>query len=192
MQTMQLKCPYKGQTTGRSPLQQMWPYEPTTAGTPFHKLKFDVLKTFGMLYGITTSKKGANGIWLAERFGPDQKTTWAFRQKVQLAMRSGVQYPLEDEAHVYEFEIEASQAGEQGRGKSDKRTRVVIAFGHRGGRSGRGHAEDARSNWESISRVRGRSGRGHAKVIEDHGSSSLKPLFDAHIKNDAKMLADGW
>ena len=55
------------------------------------------VKAFGMLYEITTSKKGANSIWLAERFGLNQKTTWAFRQKVQLAMKSSEQYPLEDE-----------------------------------------------------------------------------------------------
>tara|TARA_R110002049_G_scaffold97782_2_gene238145 strand:- start:79 stop:225 length:147 start_codon:yes stop_codon:yes gene_type:complete len=36
-----------------------------------------------MLYEITTSKKGANSIWLAERFGVNQKTAWLFRQKVQ-------------------------------------------------------------------------------------------------------------
>ena len=58
-----------------------------------------------MLYEITTSKKGANSIWLAERFGVNQKTAWSFRQKVQLAMKSSKQYPLEDEVHVDEFEI---------------------------------------------------------------------------------------
>ncbi|SEO20410.1 hypothetical protein SAMN05216436_1511, partial [bacterium A37T11] len=31
--------------------------------------KFDIRKAFGMLYDITTSKKGANSIWLAERYG---------------------------------------------------------------------------------------------------------------------------
>ena len=39
------------------------------------RVKFDILKAFGMLYEITTSKKGANSIWLAERFGLNQKTT---------------------------------------------------------------------------------------------------------------------
>ena len=90
-----------------------------------------------MLYEITTSKKGANSIWLAERFGLNQKTTWAFRQKVQLAMKSSEQYPLEGEVHVDEFEIGTPQKGEQGRSKSDKKMRVVIAFEHREGKSGR-------------------------------------------------------
>ena len=136
----------------------------------FHKLKFDILKAFGMLYGIATSKKGANSIWLAERFGPDQKTTWAFRQKVQIAMKSSEQHPLEDEVHVDGFGIGTPQKGEQGRSKSDKKMRVVIAFGHRDGKPG----------------------RGYAKVIEDHSAGSLKPLSGTHIKNGADILADGW
>ena len=54
-----------------------------------------------MLYEIATSKKGTNSFWLAERFGTDQKTTWAFRQKVQIAMKSSGQNPFEDEALDY-------------------------------------------------------------------------------------------
>ena len=144
--------------------------ESTTAGTLFHKLKFGIDKAFEMLYEITTSKKGANSIWLAERFGVNQKTAWSFRQKVQLAMKSSEQYPLEDEVHVDEFEIGTPQKGEQGRSKSGKKVRIVIAFEHRDGKSG----------------------RGYAKVIEDYSAKSLKPIFDKHIKNDAQILADGW
>ncbi len=143
--------------------------ESTTTGTLFHKLKFGIDKAFEMLYEIATSKKGANSIWLAEHFGVNQKTSWLFRQKVQLAMKSSERHPLEDEAHVDEFEIGTPRAGEQGRSKSDKKVRVVIAFEHRGGKSG----------------------RGYAKVIQDYSAESLKPIFDAHIKKDALVLADG-
>ncbi|MCB0447294.1 MAG: IS1595 family transposase [Gelidibacter sp.] len=144
--------------------------ESTTSDTLFHKLKFGIDKAFEMLYEITTSKKGANSIWLAEHFGVNQKTAWLFRQKVQMAMKSSEQYPLEDEVHVDEFEIGTPQAGEQGRSKCDKKVRIVIAFEHRDGKSG----------------------RGYAKVIEDYSAKSLKPIFDTHIKNDAQVLADGW
>lgn len=144
--------------------------ESTTTGTLFHKLKFGIDKAFEMLYEITTSKKGANSLWLAEHFGVNQKTAWLFRQKVQLAMKSSEQYPLEDEVHVDEFEIGTPQAGEQGRSKSDKKVRIVIAFEYRDGKSG----------------------RGYAKIIEDYSTASLKPIFETHIKNDAQILADGW
>ena len=88
--------------------------ESTTTGTLFHKLKFGIDKAFEMLYEISTSKKGANSIWLAEHFGINQKTAWLFRQKVQSAMKSSEQHPLEGEVHVDEFEIGTHQAGEQG------------------------------------------------------------------------------
>jgi len=52
-----------------------------------------------MAYDIATSKKGANSIWL-------------FRRKVQEAMKSSEQFPLEDEVHVDEFEIGTPQKGE--------------------------------------------------------------------------------
>ena len=144
--------------------------ESTTTGTLFHKLKFGIDKAFEMMYEIVTSKKGANSIWLAEHFGVNQKTAWLFRQKVQIAMKSSEQFPLEGEVHVDEFEIGTPQKGEQGRSKSDKKVRVVIAFENRNGKSG----------------------RGYAKVIQDYSTKSLKPIFDHHIKLDAMVMADGW
>jgi len=144
--------------------------ESTTTDTLFHKLKFGIDKAFEMLYEIVTSKKGANSIWLAEHFGVNQKTAWAFRQKVQQAMQSGQKHPLEQEVHVDEFEIGTPQSGEQGRSKSEKKVRVVIAFEYRDGKSG----------------------RGYARVIDDYSTESLKPIFEEHIKNDAQVLADGW
>lgn len=76
--------------------------ESTTTDTLFHKLKFGIDKTFENLYEISTSKKGANSICLAERFGVNQKTAWLFRQKAQAAMQSSEQYPLEAEVHIDE------------------------------------------------------------------------------------------
>lgn len=71
-------------------------------------LKFGIDKAFEMLYEITTSKKAANSIWLAERFGVNQKTAWGFHQKVQSVMSSSEKHPLENEVHVDEFEIRNS------------------------------------------------------------------------------------
>ena len=144
--------------------------ESTTSDTLFHKLKFGIDKAFEMLYEISTSKKGANSIWLGERFGVQQKTAWLFRQKVQKAMKSSEKHPLENDVHVDEFEIGTPQKGEQGRSKSAKKVRIVVAFEERDGKSG----------------------RGYAKVIEDYSCQSLKPIFETHIKEDANIVADGW
>lgn len=168
------KCKHTKHGKGRKPCSKRCSKcdydESTTSGTLFHKLKFGIDKAFEMLYEISTSKKGANSIWLAERFGVNQKTAWLFRQKVQKAMESSEQHPLENDVHVDEFEIGTPQKGEQGRSKSDKKVRIVVAFEERDGKSG----------------------RGYAKVIEDYSSSSLKVLFDSHIKEDAFVVADGW
>ena len=79
--------------------------ESPTAHTIFHKLKFGIDKAYEMMYDIVCSRKGANSIWLAERYGVAQNTAWLFRHKVQLAMESSKKYPLEKEVHIDEFEI---------------------------------------------------------------------------------------
>lgn len=144
--------------------------ESPTAGTVFHRLKIPIVKAFEMLYEISTSKKGANSIWLAERFGLQQKTTWLFRQKVQHAMKSGCSFPLNEEVHVDEFEIGTPKKGQQGRSHSEEKIRVVIAVEYRDGKAG----------------------RGYAKIIEDYSCVSLKEIFDIHIAKDASVTTDKW
>jgi hypothetical protein len=144
--------------------------ESPTANTLFHKVKFGIDNAFEMVYDIVTSKKGANSIWLAERYGVRQTTTWLFRRKVQEAMKSSEKYPLENQVHVDEFEIGTPQKGEQGRSKSECKIRVVIALEYRNGKPG----------------------RGYAKVIDDYSSNSLKPIFDVHINKEAHITTDGW
>lgn len=144
--------------------------ESATANTIFHKLKFGIQNAFEMLYDISSSKKGANSIWLAERYGVTQNTAWLFRQKVQLAMQSSCQHELKGDVHVDEFEIGTPKKGEQGRSKSESKIRIVVAFEYRNGKCG----------------------RGYARVIGDYSAESLRPLFDIHISKDASILADGW
>ena len=144
--------------------------ESTTAFTLFHKLKFDIDKAFGMLYEISTSKKGASSVWLAERFGVQQNTAWLFRQKVQKAMESSREHPLDGEVHVDEFEIGTPQKEEQGRSHSTHKIRIVLAVEDRDGKSG----------------------RAYAKVIDDFSSASIKPVFTDHIHQKAHVVTDGW
>jgi hypothetical protein len=53
-------------------------------------------------------------------------------------MQSSGQKPLDGDAHVGEFEIGIPQKGKQGRCKSEKKIRVVIAFEYRNGDCGKG------------------------------------------------------
>ena len=144
--------------------------ESTTKSTLFDHLRFDVTKSFGMLYEIVTRKKGESSIELAERFNVNQKTAWSFRQKIQSVMLSSEQYPLENEVHVDEFEIGTPQKGEQGRSASEKKIRVVIAVEHRDGKAG----------------------RAYAKVIKDYSADSLRPIFQSHINLEYQFFGFYW
>jgi len=168
------KCKNKKYSKGKTPYNKRCTRcgydESPTANTLFHKVKFGIENAFEMAYDISTSKKGANSIWLAERYGVKQMTAWLFRRKVQQAMKSGENFPLEGEVHVDEFEIGTPQKGEQGRSKSDCKIRVVIALEYRNGKAG----------------------RGYAKIIQDYSSKSLEKIFNIHISKDAKITTDGW
>ncbi len=85
-------------------------------------------------------------------------------------MQSNDQFPLERDVHVDEFEIGLPQKGEQGRSKSKKKARVVIAVEYR----------------------EGKSVSAYSKGIYEYSTASLKPIFDSHMKADANILADGW
>ena len=86
------KCKNDRFITGKKPFNRRCSRcgydESPTSHTLFHKIKFGIENGFEMVYDIVTSKKGANSIWLAERFGVKQTTAWLFRRKVQEAMKS--------------------------------------------------------------------------------------------------------
>jgi len=144
--------------------------ESPTAGTLFHKVKFGIHKAFGMVYDILLSKKGANSMWLGERYEVSQNTAWLFRRKVQQYMVSSKKNPLTGQVHVDEFEIGTPKEGEQGRSASDKKVRVVIA---------------AEIREKSV-------GNAYAQVIGDFSAKSLKKIFDEHVSSNAEVKTDGW
>jgi hypothetical protein len=144
--------------------------ESPTSQTLFHKLKFDLHKAFGMIYDIMLSKKGANSIWLAERYEVSQNTSWLFRRKVQQYLKSSKNNPLTGKVHVDEFEIGTPQKGEKGRSPTLKKVRIVIATEIRNG---------------SV-------GNAYAQVIQDFSAKSLKSIFDDHICLEAQVKTDGW
>lgn len=145
--------------------------ESPTAHTLFHKVKFDLYKAFGMIYDILTSKKGANTIWLAERYEVSQNTAWLFKRKVQYYLASSKNHPLREMVHVDEFEIGTPKTGEQGRSVSQTKKRVVIAT-------------------EILEN--GKMGNAYAQIINDFSSKSLIKIFNDHIDKDARIKTDKW
>jgi len=54
----------------------------------FERLGFDIVKAFHFLYRLSVKKKGMPSYELANEFSLSQKTCWAFRNKVQFAMKT--------------------------------------------------------------------------------------------------------
>lgn len=161
---------YKGKKALNKRCKQCGREESPTAHTIFHKVKFDLSKAFGMLYDVMLSKKGANSMWLAERYEVSQNTAWLFRRKLQVYLKSSGKNPLTKQVHVDEFEVGTPKKGKQGRAATGEKVRIVIAL-----------------------EVRGKKiGNAYAQVIKDFSCKSLKIIFDQHIDTDADIKTDGW
>jgi transcription elongation factor Elf1 len=161
---------YKGKKQFHKRCKQCGKEESAMAHTIFHKVKFDLYKAFGMLYDVMLSKKGANSIWLAERYEVSQNTAWLFRRKLQDYLKSSGKHPLTETVQVDEFEIGTPKKGQQGRANTKDKVRVVIA----------------------IEVKNGKVGNGYAQVIQDFSSKCLKTIFENHIDAKANIKTDGW
>lgn len=143
--------------------------ESPTSGTMFDKCKFSLLLAFHIAFKISTKKKGMSSLELSEEFELRQKTCWEFKWKVQQAMRSSLQHPLEGTIHVDEFYIGGEEEGVRGRGKGKKRL-VIVA----------------------LEIVKGGVGRAYAENIQDASSHSFRPFFERHIDKSADIVTDEW
>lgn len=76
--------------------------ESPTANTLFHKVKFDLLKAFYVVYFVSTNKKGITSTELARKLSLRQKTCWSFKRKVMKAMKSSGDHPITGTAEVDE------------------------------------------------------------------------------------------
>ncbi|GHT56755.1 hypothetical protein AGMMS49982_23750 [Bacteroidia bacterium] len=137
----------------------------------FDKLKFSLLIAFHIVFKISTKKKGMSSLELSEEFELRQKTCWEFKWKIQQAMASSGQFPLQGVVHVDEFLIGEYEAGKKGRSSDSKKRLVVIAL-------------------EILKD--GGVGRAYAQVIESASAKEFKPFFNAHISKESKVITDVW
>lgn len=143
--------------------------ESPTAGTMFDKVKFSLLIAFHIAFKISTKKKGMSSEELSEEYEIRQKTCWEFKWKIQQAMKSSGNYPLEGTVHVDEFYVGGEEEGMIGRGAKKKKL-VVVA----------------------LEIVPNGMGRAYAEVIDDASSKSLRGFFDRHISKSAHIVTDEW
>lgn len=60
--------------------------ESVTANTLFHKIKFPLLKAFGIVFRFAISKNGVSSIEISKTFQINQKTAWLFLHKIRIAV----------------------------------------------------------------------------------------------------------
>lgn len=166
------KCGYDKSIPGKKPFSKrcsMCKYdESPTANTMFDKVKFPLLLAFHIAFKISTKIKGMSSLELSHEFELRQKTCWAFKWKIQQAMKSSQRYPLEN-VHVDEFLIGGPEENKRGRSKGKKRL-VILA----------------------LEIMPGGMGRAYAQIIEKASAKEFKKFFQKHISKDAKITTDQW
>lgn len=167
------RCGHKKYCKGKKPFSRRCLKcrhdESPTAGTMFDKCKFSLLVAFHIVFKISTKKKGMSSLELSHEFELRQPTCWAFKWKIQQAMQSSKQYPLEGEVHVDEFFMGGPEEEKRGRSKGKKRL-VVVA----------------------LEKVKQGVGRAYGQIIEHASAEEFTPFFNSYISKDAKVITDEW
>ena len=143
--------------------------ESATAGTLFHKVKFDLLKAFYIVYFVSTNKKGITSTELSRKLELRQKTCWSFKRKVMKAMESSGNNPMEDNVEVDETVFGGQETGVKGRRNKSKKL-VVIGI---------------EKKKKGVSRL-------YAKVIPKANAKSLGSFMKEHISSEANITTDSW
>lgn len=76
----------KGHTTFDTRCFKCHYIESVTANTMFHKIKFPLLKAFGIIFRLISSKSGVSSIEIAQTYRINQKTVWLFLHKIRKVM----------------------------------------------------------------------------------------------------------
>ena len=120
-------------------------------------------------FKISTKKKGMSSLELSKEFELRQKTCWEFKWKIQQAMASSLQYPLEGLVHVDEFMIGGPEEQKRGRTKGAKKLIVIV-----------------------LEVLDTGVGRAYAEVIENASSKELGGFLKKYVSKDAKIISDEW
>lgn len=143
--------------------------ESPTAGTLFHQVKFDLVKAFWIVYFIATNKKGITSTELSRKLGLRQKTCWAFKRKVMIAMKSSGNHPITGTAEVDETVFGGQEKGVRGR-KNIRKKLVVVGI-------------EKKKN--GVSRL-------YARVIPKASAEHLGGFMKHHIDENAQITTDKW
>ena len=135
----------------------------------FDKVKFSLLVAFHIVFKIATKKKGMSTLELSREFELRQKTCWGFKWKIQKAMQSSMQNPLEGLVHVDEFLVGGPEEQKRGRSLGSKKL-VVVA----------------------LEVTKDGVGRAYAGIIEHASSKELGAFLNKYVSKEAQVITDEW
>lgn len=143
--------------------------ESPTAQTLFHKVKFDLLKAFYIVYFVATNKKGITSTELSRKLDLRQKTCWSFKRKVMKAMKSSENHKIESDAEVDETVFGGEEEGVRGRKNTNKKLAVV----------------GIEKKKKGVSRL-------YVRVIPKASAEHLGDFMKTYISKEAKVKTDQW
>lgn len=143
--------------------------ESPTAQTLFHKVKFDLLKAFYIVYFVATNKKGITSTELSRKLNLRQKTCWSFKRKVMKAMKSSENHKIESDAEVDETVFGGEEEGVRGRKNTNKKLAVV----------------GIEKKKKGVSRL-------YVRVIPKASAEHLGDFMKTYISKEAKVKTDQW
>lgn len=143
--------------------------ESPTAGTIFHKVKFDLLKAFYIVYFVSTNKKGITSTELSRKLNLRQKTCWAFKRKVMKVMKSSGKELIEGFAEVDESAFGGQETNVVGR-QNKKKKLVVVGI---------------EKKKKGVSRI-------YARSIDKADAENLGNFMKDHISSETKIKTDKW
>jgi DNA-binding transcriptional regulator GbsR (MarR family) len=145
--------------------------ESPTANTIFHKVKFGIRKSFGIVFEMSASTKSLSASQMAKRYSISRPTAWLFMHKVRIAMKSSQLQPLVGLVFVDEFVFGGKEDLKQGRSKDSRKKKIVAAI----------ELTD-----------KGGVKRAYFKKLEDYSSKEIEKIFESHISKNALVKTDKW
>lgn len=120
------KKSYPGKTRFHQRCQSCEYDESVTAQTVFHKIKFPLLKAFGIAFLVSVRKKGMSTLELSRTFAINQKTAWLFKRKIQEAVKSSFAKEKRGSFEVFNIEFGGAELEMNSRFESESQIAEIV------------------------------------------------------------------
>lgn len=120
------KKSYPGKTRFHQRCQRCEYDESATAQTIFHKIKFPLLKAFGIAFLVSVRKKGMSTLELSRTFAINQKTAWLFKRKIQEAVKSSFVKEKKGASEIFNIEFGGAELEPASRFEAESQIAEIV------------------------------------------------------------------